>query len=316
MAGTLALDASRLARAQPATRAYRVAILTVTLSREAPFVVAMERRFRELGYTEGKNFVFDYRLAGQWEKVDEAAAELARRRPDVAISTGSEFVLKALRQSMGATPIVMIAVDFDPVAKNHIASLARPAGNITGVYFRQVEAAAKRLELLKEALPGVTRVAALFDSSTRDQFQAAEEVAAKLGVALLPQHLRGSPYDFEAALAASASAKAQAVLALSSGAFFASREKWISSAHKLGLPVVANPNYAEAGALVAFGASFSHMYERAAEYADRILKGAKPAEMPVEQPTQYELIVNLKSAKTLGISIPQRLLLRASRVIQ
>ena len=277
----------------------------------------MERRFRELGYVEGKNFVLDARSAGgQWDKLPGIVAELARARPDVAIAPGSELVLKAFRQAMGATPIVMIAVDFDPVEKNHIATLARPGGNITGVYFRQVESAAKRLELLKEALPDVTRVAALFDSATRDQYRAAEDVAAKLGIALLPQELRGNPYDFDAALEASASAKAQAVLALSSGAFFASREKWIGAAHRLRLPVIANPNYAEAGALVAFGASFPHMFARAAEYADRILKGAKAAEMPVEQPSQYDLIVNLKSAKALGITIPQRVLVRATRIIE
>ncbi|HEY8250427.1 MAG TPA: ABC transporter substrate binding protein, partial [Burkholderiales bacterium] len=124
------------------------------------------------------------------------------------------------------------------------------------------------------------------------------------------------PYDVEAALGAAASAKAQAALVLSSGAFFVVRDKLIAAAHRHRLPVVANPNYAEAGALVAFGASFSHMYARAAEYADRILKGAKPNEMPVEQPSQYELIVNLKSARALGIKLPQPVLVRASRIIE
>jgi len=314
--GALALSAFRLAGAQSGARVYRVASLSVA-TRSSPQFVALERRFRELGYIEGKNFVLDARiLGGDWSKAPELAAELARARPDVAIAVGSEAVLIAFRQAMGATPIVMIAVDFDPVEKNYIASLARPGGNITGVYLHQVESAAKRLELLKEALPAVTRVTALFDASSRDQFRAAEEVAAKLGIALLPYELRGNPYDFEAALGAAATAKAQAVLALSSGAFFVGREKWIGAAHKLRLPVVANPNYAEAGALVSFGASFPHMYARAAEYADRILKGAKPAEMPVEQPSQYELIVNLKTANALGITISQRVLVRATRIIE
>ncbi len=314
--GALALSAPRLAEAQSSARVYRVASLSVA-TRISPQFVALERRFRELGYIEGKNFVLDARiLGGEWNKAPELAAERARARPDVAIAVGSEAVLRAFRQAMGATPIVMIAVDFDPVEKNYIASLARPGGNITGVYLRQVESAAKRLELLKEALPAVTRVAALFDASSRDQFRAAEEVAAKLGIALLPHELRGNPYDFDTALGAAAAARAQAVLALSSGAFFVAREKWIGAAHKLRLPVVANPNYAEAGALVSFGASFPHMYVRAAEYADRILKGAKPAEMPVEQPSQYELIVNLKSAKALGLTIPQPLLLRATRIME
>lgn len=314
--GATPLIAGRPARAQPATRVYRVA-MTGSAGRNTPFIAAVERRFRELGYIEGKNFVFDFRvLPGRLDKLPEVVADLAQTRPDVAIAAGSEVTLKAFSQAMGATPIVMVAVDFDPVEKNYIATLSRPGGNITGVFFRQLETAAKRLELLKETLPKVTRVAALFDSSTKDQYRAADEVATKLGIALLPYELRGSPYDFEAALSAAASAKAQAVLALSSGAFFPSRGKWIGAASQHRLPVIANPNYAEAGAIVSFGASFPHMYARAAEYVDRILKGAKPAELPVEQPTKFELVVNLKTAKALGLQIPQSILLRADRVIE
>ena len=230
--GTLALSALRRSEAQSGARVYRVAYLSSGTLR-SPWFAALARRFKELGYLEGKNFVLDSRaLAGQWDKVSETAAELARARPDVAMAVGSEDVLRAFRQVMGATPIVMIAVNFDPVEKNFIASLARPGGNITGVFFRQVESAAKRLELLNEALPGVKRVAALFDASTHDQFRAANEVAAKLGIEMLPHELRGSPYDVEAALGAAASAKAQAVLVLSSGAFFVSRDKLIAAAHR------------------------------------------------------------------------------------
>ncbi len=315
--GAAALAGPHLASGQSPTRVYPIATMSVSAGRDAPFYDAMTRRFRELGYIEGKNFVFEFRtLGGQADKLPETVADLAKTRPDVAIAPGSEVVLRAFRQAMGATPIVMIAVDYDPLERNFVATLARPGGNITGVFFRQVETAAKRLELLKEALPNVTRAAALFDSFTRDQYHAAEDAAKKLGIALLPHELRDNPYDFESALAAAATAKAQAVLALSSGAFFAPRVKWIGAAHKHGLPVVANPNYAEAGALVAFGASFPAMYARAAEYADRIMKGAKPAEMPVEQPTKFELVVNLKSAKALGLTVSRSILLRADRVIE
>src|SRR6185295_7846739 len=180
----------------------------------------------------------------------------------------------------------------------------RPGGNLTGVVFREVESAAKRLDLRKEALPKATRIAALFDIATRDQFHATENAAKKLGITVLPYEMRGDPYDFAAALGAAAKAKVHAVQALSSAAFFLLRDQMIGAAHKQRLPVFANPNYAEAGALVSFGASFPHMYARAAEYADRIMKGAKPAEMPVEQPTKYELIVNMKTAKALGIALP------------
>jgi len=314
--GAIALGATRRGSAQPAARVYRVAI-TTTAGRDAPFFVAVERRFRELGYIEGKNFVLEFRsIAGRWDKLPEVVADLARTRPDVAIAAGGENVLKAFRQAMGTTPIVMMAVDFDPVEKNFIASLARPGGNITGVFLREIESAAKRLDLLKEALPKVTRVAALFDVSSRDQLHSVEEAAKKLGIALLPHQLRGSPYDFETALGAAASVKAQAVQALSSGAFFALRDQMIGAALKHRLPVIANPNYAEAGALISFGANFPHTYARAVDYVDRILKGAKPAELPVEQPTKYELIVNMKTAKTLGITIPPSVLVRADRVIE
>jgi putative ABC transport system substrate-binding protein len=314
--GAIALGAARQGSAQPATRVYRVAIATVA-PRSAPFNVAMERRFRELGYVEGKNFAIEFRALGsQLAKLPEVSAALSRDRPDVVIVTGSEIVLRAFRQAMGTTPIVMIAVNFDAVEKNFIASLARPGGNITGVVFREVESAAKRLDLLREALPKATRIAALFDFATRDQLHATEEAAKKLGITVLPYEMRGDPYDFVAALAAAAKAKAQAVQALSSASFFLLRDQMIGAAHKHRLPVFANPNYAEAGALVSFGASFPHMYARAAEYSDRIMKGAKPAEMPVEQPTKFELIVNLKTAKALGITIPPSVLLRADRVIE
>ena len=314
--GAVALGAARRGGAQTATRVYRVAIST-TAGRDAPFFVAIERRFAELGYVEGKNFTLEFRdIAGRWDRLPEIAADLARTQPDVAIAAGGENVLKAFRQAMRATPIVMVAVDFDPVERNFIASLSHPGGNITGLFFREIESAAKRLELLKETLPKVTRVAALYDSSSRDQLHAAEAAAKKLGIALLPHEMRGNPYDFEAALAATAAGKALAVLVLSSGPFFRLRDKMIGAALKHRLPVVSNPNYAEAGALVSFGASFPHVYARAADYVDRILKGAKPSDLPVEQPTKFELIVNLKTAKTLNITIPPSVLLRADRTIE
>lgn len=310
---TLAL--ARGATARGATRVYRVASLNIA-TRTSPQFRAMERRFGELGYIEGKNFVLDARvLGGDWSKAEQFAHDLARGRPDVAMAFGSEAILRAFRRAMGTTPIVMIAVDFDPVEKNYITSLARPGGNITGVYFRQIEAAEKRVELLREALPQARRVAALFDNSSRDQMQAAAAVAQRLGITILPQEVREGSQDIESAVVASAADGAQAVLLHSSGAFFPTRERWIAAANNRRLPVVANPNYADAGALVAFGANFSHMYVRAAEYADRILKGAKPADMPVEQPTQYDLILNLKTARAIGITMAPALLARATRII-
>lgn len=315
-AGAAMLGSSGLLLAQAPKRSYRVAYVTSGVLPN-PWTSALQRRFSQLGYVEGKNFVFDSRaLDGDWTKAAEVARGLMGARPDVAIAAGSEYVLNAFRHAAGATPIVMIAVDFDPVERKHIASLARPGGNITGVYFRQVETAAKRLELLKAALPAATLVCVLFDTATRDQFDAAAQAATRLGIHLMPQQLQGARYDIEGAVEAAAAAKTHAILVLSSGAFFPSRERWLAAARLHRLPVVANPNYANAGALVSYGASFPHMYERAAEYVERIFRGGQPSDMPVEQPTQYELVVNLKSAKALGIAVPQAVLLRATRVIE
>jgi putative ABC transport system substrate-binding protein len=312
-----ALWPARITRAQPA-RNVKVAILTTAGGRgDTPFYIAMERRFRELGYVEGKNLTLVWHsAAGRLDKIPEIAAELAKAKPDVMIAPGSEVVLRAIRRVAGSTPIVMIAIDYDPVETNFVTSLARPGGNITGLFLRQVESAAKRLEMLKEALPTARRVAVLWDSFTRDQLDFIEGTAKKLNLALQPYQMQGNPYDFETPLKAAKAKGAQAVLALTSGPFFLVREKMFAAAHAQRLPVVANPNYAEAGALIAFGASFSHIYMRAAEYADRILKGAKPGDLPIDQPNQYDLIVNLKTARALELKIPHSVLVRANRVIE
>ena len=314
---TLAL-AALSAHAQPSARVFKVAILTTSGKRgETPYFVAFEQRFRELGYVEGKNFALDYHSAtGKLDKIPEIAAELARTRPDVALAAGSELVVGAIRRAVGDTPIVMLAIDFDPVERNFIASLPRPGGNITGLFLRQVESAAKRLQLLSEVLPDARRVAVLWDQFTRDQLKSVQDSAKKLNIALLPFEMRGNVYQFDAPLQAAKAQKAQAVLLLSSGPFFPVRDKMFAAAYAQRLPVITNPNYADAGALIAFGASFAHMYRRGAEYVDRILKGAKPADLPVEQPDRYDLIVNLKTARALGIKIPPAILVRADRVIE
>ena len=313
-----AVLSARSASSQPATRSFKVAILTTAGGRgETPFYKAMERRLRELGYVEGRNLTLIWHsAAGQLEKIPQIADDLARARPDVIVAPGSELVLRSVRRSAGTIPIVMIAIDYDPVETNFVTNLARPGGNITGVFLRQVESSAKRLEILKETLPGVQRVAVLWDSFTRDQLSFIDTAASRLKLVLLPYEMRGTPYQFDTPLKDAKEKGAQAVLALTSGPFFLVRERMFAAAHAQGLPVVANPNYAEAGALIAFGASFSYIYIRAAEYVDRILKGARPADLPVDQPDRYELIVNLKTARALGIKMPQSVLVRANRVIE
>jgi putative ABC transport system substrate-binding protein len=317
LAGAAILTAGR-ASAQSGSRVRRVAILTTAGARgETPFYVALEARFRELGYIEGKNLSLAWQATGgDLVELGHIAAQLARSKPEVTIAAGSELAVRSLRQAVGTTPIVMIAIDFDPVERNFVASLARPGGSITGLFLRQVETAAKRLELMKEALPTVTRVCVLYDALSKDQLLPVELAAKRLGVTALPHEMRGASYDFQGPLEKAARQQAQAVLALTSGRFFQLRDKMIGAAFRHGLPVVAIPNYAEAGALVTYGADFSAMFRRAADYVDRILKGARPAELPVEQPTKYDLIINLKTAKALGLSLPASLLARADRVIE
>jgi putative ABC transport system substrate-binding protein len=184
------------------------------------------------------------------------------------------------------------------------------------LYLRQVDVAPKKLQLLKEAVPSATRIAVLFDDASRAQRQIAQDVANSLGVILLPHELRGSPYDYDAALRASVGNKAEAVLILSSGAIFPGRFTLMSAIQKHRLPSMASVPFRDAGAMLCYSANFVHMYARAAEYVDRILKGHKPADTPIEQPTKFEFIVNVKTARLLGVTLPNSLLLRADEVLQ
>ena len=197
------LLAARFASAQPG-RILKVGFLAVAGSRgTTPFYVALETRFRELGYVEGKNFsLVWYSAPGRPDKIPELAAQMALDRLDVAIAGGSEFQIRSIRQAVGLTPIVMVAIDFDPVEKNFVSSLASPGGNITGMFLRQAESAAKRLELLAEALPDARRVAVLWDRFSRDQLEFITEPATKRNIALLSFEMRGNSYEFDTPMTA------------------------------------------------------------------------------------------------------------------
>ena len=199
----------------------------------------------------------------------------------------------------------MLAINYDPIARGYIDGLARPGGNITGVFFLQLELTAKRLELLKEALPQVTRVSALWDAYTADQWRATEAVAQSLGVQLQSVELRHPPYDFEGAIGIAVRERAQALVVLSSPLFLPQRDQITEWAVKNRLPAIfLFREYAEAEGLMAYGVNLHDMYRRAAYYVDRILKGATPADLPVEQPMKFELVINLKTAQALGLTLP------------
>lgn len=316
LGGVLALP--ELAKAQQAKRTYRVGWLSTSSTRTEAYNVAFLRRLRELGFVEGRNLVIEFRNAeGRIDRLRELAAELGRGSFDALLAFGSELLLVALKQATRGTPIIIVAADYDPVATGHIASLARPGGRITGVSPLQSELPAKRLELLKELLPRAERIAVLADRSTRGQLETTQATARRLGVALKVHEYMRAPYDYEAAFAGFVQAKADAVLALASGLFVPARRLIPDLALKHRLPSMFN-NYlwTEAGGLLSYGVSFPELWRRAADKVAQILQGANPGDLPIEQPSTVELVVNLKTLKELGITLPQSIRVRADRVIE
>jgi putative ABC transport system substrate-binding protein len=274
---------------------------------------------RELGYVEGQNIVIEYRWAdGNFERLPELAAELVRLKVDVIVAAVTQASLAA-KNATGTIPIVIVAVA-NPVDSGLIASLARPGANITGTSSMNAEVVGKQLELLKETLPKISRVTALWNPAN-PVYQAIQrretEVAARaLGVQLHFLEARG-PDEIERAFAAMAKERSKALLVISDPVFTSHRKRIADHAAKQRLPTVSGiREYVEAGGLMAYGPSFPDMYRRAAYYVDRILKGTKPADLPVEQPMKFELVINLQTAKQIGLTIPQSVLYRADKVIK
>ena len=274
---------------------------------------------RERGYVEGQNTVIEYRSAdGKIERLPALAAELARLKVDLIIA-GSTPMARAAQQATSTIPIVAPVMG-DPVGDGLVASLARPGGNITGSTFLSPELVPKRLALLKEALPKVSRVAALWhpgafgDRTTRDMLKQTEAAARALGVQLQLVEVRGLD-EIDRAFSTMTKERPDALVVFPSPMLFGGRSRIVDLAAKHRLPsMTGNREYVEVGGLIAYGASVTDLYRRAATYVDKILKGAKPADLPVEQPTRFELVINLKTAKALGLTIPQSLLGRADEV--
>jgi ABC-type uncharacterized transport system substrate-binding protein len=315
LVGVLALP--RLSVAQLSGRTYRLGIVS-SGRRTEPYYVAFIQRLRELGFAEGRNLVIEYRTSGgRAESLPELAAELARQNCDVLLAPGTEATLVALEQATGDTPIVVVAVDYDPEVTGHIASLARPGGRITGISAVQSVLPAKRLELLKELLPKARTIAVFSDTASTGQLDVARAGAKRLSVELHVFEFKHAPYDYESALAEAVRAKAEALLVLGSANFVPARPLIPTLALKHRLPsVFHNSVWADAGGLLSYGPNFSDVFRRAAEQVGKILNGAKPAEMPVEQPTTLELVINLRTARTLGVTIPPSIRLRADRLIE
>jgi putative ABC transport system substrate-binding protein len=318
VAGLLA--APLAAEAQPAARVYRIGfILTATPNETGHLLKALNEGLRELGYVEGRNVVFERRYAeGRQERLPVLAAELVRLNVDIFV-TGSNPVIAAVKHVTATIPVVM-AVSRDPVGSGFIASLARPGGNITGLANDPApEIGGKNLQLLKEAAPGVSRVAFLWNPvplGAGTYKNAVESTARNLGVTFQSVEVRGRD-EFEDAFAAMVRERANGVVVASDPVLFGPRSQVVLLAGKNRLPAVyPQREFVDAGGLISYGTNLADQFRRAAIYVDKILKGAKPGDLAVEQATKFELVINLKTAKTLGLTIPPSLLQRADQVIE
>ena len=282
------------------------------------FLEAFRQGLRELGYAEGQNIAMESRFAeGKWDQLPSLAAELVRLKVDIIV-TYTTPATQAAKQATGTIPIVVAAV-IDPVAAGLVASLAHPGGNITGLSQMVPELVGKQLEVLKEVAPKISRVALLgnpANAGNAPQVRHAQNAARALGMRLQSLEARG-PSEIESAFAAMTTERAGAVIVLIDSTLIDHRTRIADLAARRRLPMVSGTiETAEAGGLIAYGPSVRDMFRRAAAHVDKILKGAKPADLPIEQPTKFELVINLRTAKALGLTIPQSVLLRADQVIQ
>jgi putative tryptophan/tyrosine transport system substrate-binding protein len=312
------LGAPLAADAQPSAKVARIGYLLATTQEQEPVLEAFLEAMRALGYVEGQHFVMVYRAAeGQYERLPDLAAELVRLPVDVLLVTNLPTALAA-KHAITTIPIVMAGVAY-PVENGLVASLARPGGNITGLASLPHELIGKRLELLKAVRPTVSRVAVLWNPANPAHAAAVREadVATQaLGVQLHPVEAR-DPDAFDRAFAAMTSAHVGALLILGDPMFVQHRRRLAELAVRSRLPTMHNIRpYVEAGGLMAYGPRLTDLRRRAAVYVDKILKGAQPADLPVEQPTAFELVINLKTAEALGLTIPPTLLFQATEVLK
>jgi putative tryptophan/tyrosine transport system substrate-binding protein len=308
-----------IAEAQQPTKIPSIGYLTTPLlSANAARVEAFHQGLRELGYVEGKNIVIEWRSAeGKLDRAPALAAELVRLKVDVIVTGGPQST-RAAKEATITIPIVM-AFDNDPVGNGLVASLARPGGNITGLSTLYPEISGKQLELLKEIVPRLSRLAVFGNSTHPGNAQALKETefaARALAVQLQYLDVR-DPKDIETAFRAASKGRADAVLVLENAVLTSHRKQLVELAVKSRLPAIyPQTEYMEAGGLIYYGTNTPDLFRRAATYVDKILKGAKPADLPVEQPTKFEFIINLKAAKQIGLTISPNVLARADKVIK
>ena len=320
-AAVLLLAGSVAAQAQQAARVYRVGFVSpLSPSPEPPTLRAFRQGLRELGYVEGRNVIVDARFAeGRSERLPELVAEVLRLKVDVLVA-GSSLGALAAKRATTTVPIVFAGL-IDPVALGVVASFARPGGNITGATFGIGGSgfAGKWVELLKEAVPDVSHVAVLWNSASPASAPLVREIqaAARTLNVKLDVLDAGNATNLDRAFATIGASGAQGIIVTNDPFFLDNRAKLVQFAASKRLPAVYFIKlFVDAGGLMAYGGSLEDSYRRAATYVDKILKGAKPADLPVEQPTRFELVINMKTAKALGLTIPQLVLIRADQVIE
>ena len=309
-------------QAQELTKVYRIGFLAlgnqpVGSAVSASPLVAFRQSLRELGYGEGRNLILEERWAeNHLDRLPALATELVGLKPDVIVASGTSAV-RAAKRATEQIPII-IAGASDPVAEGLVASFAHPGANVTGVTFmpsRELEG--KRLELLQEAIPGLTRVAVILDSTSRRDPEPLQAAARALKITLLLSGETESSEEFRGTFAEMVEERADAVYAPETPVNVGQRQLIVELALEHGLPAIyGSREFVEAGGLMAYGPSFTELFRRAAVYTDRILKGASPSELPVEQPMRFEFVINMKTAKSLGLSFSPSILIQADKVVQ
>jgi putative ABC transport system substrate-binding protein len=285
--------------------------------RTALFFSGFTKRMADFGYEEGKNFAFEYLQIKSTQEYQPAYSELARRKLDIFVAFGTELALRAALAAAGTLPIVLLAIDFDPFETGYVASLARPGGNVTGLFVRQLELAAKRVELTRQALPKAHVLGLWWDAASHNQVEAAAATARSLGLEPRLIEVTGQPRDYTEALERTADARGEPIMIGASPEFFRDLAAIMPLLLARRTPAIAPfREFVEAGALMSYGIDLTGLCRDLAVYVDRIAKGTKPAELPMAQPTHFDMAINLKTAAVLDIALPASLTARADGVVE
>jgi putative ABC transport system substrate-binding protein len=318
LVGVSAIAQPMAAQTQDVRRAFRLGLL-VSFPRDHSILRPLFEELSALGYIEGRNLNIEFReLGDDPHGFVRKASELVASNVDAILVEGpGEAPLQATLAATKSIPIVMVAINFDPLARSLISSLARPGGNLTGVAARLPDVAAKQIELLKEGFPNLTELVLLWDQFSAAQFDAAEQAARNQGITTTKLKLQSLPYDFDATFRSISVSGSHPVLVLSSAYFARQRPEIGRAALHHGIPTMfTHRGYVEAGGLMSYGPNIDQMFRRSISYVDKILRGAEPGSLPIEEPSKFEFLLNMKTATAIGLNLPLPLLARADEVIE